>query len=400
MERILAHILLMALPVACGRPTTTSSKDLGTTTSSNDLGTRQCAKGEYPVYSVNMVHKKYDWLGLVPPPDLAVPVDLAVPRDLAVPVDLAAPPPDLRAVVDMVALADAGGASDGGSRLDGGSQVDGGSAQSTTSVRLPDAQCPMICGTTTSELTCFGEYASDGSPQVRCDERSIIFCRPPSMNCGRRPEGLADVEVEARETPGGYLAKAAFLEAASVSAFRRLAIELRAHGAPRRLVDEAMRAAGDEVRHARSMGRLARRYQATVPKLQPTDMKIRALEAIALENAVEGCIYETYGAMTAAAQARLAGDKVVRAALRRIATDEARHAALSWEVARFCQGRLDLEAQQRIAQAQQRAVTELMITARCEPATEVMQHLGIPAASLAQALVAGLHAELWQQRAA
>jgi hypothetical protein len=56
----------------------------------------------------------------------------------------------------------------------------------------------------------------------------------------------------------------------------------------------------------------------------------RSLEELAVENAVEGCVRETYGALTAIWQARTAKDPSVAAAVRRIARDETRHAALSW----------------------------------------------------------------------
>jgi hypothetical protein len=51
---------------------------------------------------------------------------------------------------------------------------------------------------------------------------------------------------------GAPYSEAAFLEAASVEAFRILRDELRCYGAPRSLVRAAARAGHDEVRHARS----------------------------------------------------------------------------------------------------------------------------------------------------
>jgi hypothetical protein len=64
------------------------------------------------------------------------------------------------------------------------------------------------------------------------------------------------------------LAEAAWLEAASVDAFRVLRLELRAHSAPRRLLRAASRAARDERRHARAAGALARRFDVTVPAVE------------------------------------------------------------------------------------------------------------------------------------
>src|SRR6185295_13249702 len=119
----------------------------------------------------------------------------------------------------------------------------------------------------------------------------------------------------------------------SIHAFRRLARELRAHGAPSDLVNAARACARDEARHARTMARLARAHGATIDRVHVEDVGTRDLEAIARENAVEGCVGETYGALLAIWQAEHAADADVRAAMREIAPDEMRHAALAWAVA-------------------------------------------------------------------
>jgi len=68
------------------------------------------------------------------------------------------------------------------------------------------------------------------------------------------------------------------------------------------------------------------------------DPALDALVDVALENAVEGCVRETYGALIATRQAEAASDPVVRRAMRKIAADETAHAALSWDVASFFAG--------------------------------------------------------------
>jgi hypothetical protein len=62
--------------------------------------------------------------------------------------------------------------------------------------------------------------------------------------------------------------------------------------------------------------------------------EIRLLE-VAVENAVEGCVRETFGVAVAMIRAERAGDKQVRRAMRSIARDEMQHAELSWAVARW-----------------------------------------------------------------
>jgi rubrerythrin len=127
-----------------------------------------------------------------------------------------------------------------------------------------------------------------------------------------------------------YLAKAAYLERASVTAFVRLAEELAAHGAPTRLRRAALRAARDEILHARIVARLAERAGApSIDQPRVRAARVRSLAALAIENAVEGCVYETFGAAVGLAQAMTASDAKVRAAMRRIARDEMQHAELA-----------------------------------------------------------------------
>jgi hypothetical protein len=194
---------------------------------------------------------------------------------------------------------------------------------------------------------------------------------------------------------GSYFAEIAHLEAAAVVAFRVLRDELRAQGAPKKLVRAAARAARDEIRHARATGALARRFGATprVPVVAPASP--RSLEAMALENAIEGCVRETYGALLATRQARLATDPVVRAAMRRIARDETRHAALSWQVGRWLETRLAPAARRNVALARQTAAAELVTALASEPEASFAGLAGLPSAAEATQLASQLQRQLW-----
>ncbi len=185
---------------------------------------------------------------------------------------------------------------------------------------------------------------------------------------GRRPRGLLRARAGCAPTAeGAYFARMAHDEAASVHAFRRMRDELLAHGAPPALRRAAARAIRDEERHARAMARHARARGATVPKPRVRGSAVRTLEAIARENAVEGCVNETFGALIAAFQAEHAPSAALRRAFARIAADEARHAALSWAVARWAEGRLDARARARVAAARARAVHALRGQAAASP---------------------------------
>lgn len=107
------------------------------------------------------------------------------------------------------------------------------------------------------------------------------------------------------------------------------------------------------------IGALAKRFGgkgAIVSKERPS---IRSLEEMALENAVEGCIRETFGAYVAHIQAEQAKDKEVRGILRRVAADETMHAGLAWEIHAWAMARLGVEARERIAYRMKEAMGRL-----------------------------------------
>lgn len=237
----------------------------------------------------------------------------------------------------------------------------------------------------------------DPQGNVRVKESLVQRYPDPCVDAivGRRPEGF-----RGRACPptalGALVASWAELEAASVPAFTRLARELAAHGAPRSLVLRAHASARDEVRHARAMTRLARRLGGYP---QPTQLEVgpvRELERVALENAVEGCVFETHAALVAHHQARRARAAGVAALFRGIAADETRHAQLSWDVAGWTAARLSPAARRRVAAARRAAVHALK---QRPTVTQVAgaEWLGLPTADAAAALVTGLDRTLWQR---
>ena len=215
------------------------------------------------------------------------------------------------------------------------------------------------------------------------------WCNPSD---GRRPEGLQELRpLEADNALGAFHAHVAWLEAASVPAFLRLADELSAHGAPEALAMAARRSAGEEVRHARVMGALARRHGARMPEVEVAPFAPRSLEAMLLENAIEGCVRETFGALSVGWQARHAGDAELRQALRPIARDELRHSELAWAVDDWGRGQLPPSARERLLQAQRETLRDLETeVSRTEPAEELVRLAGLPSRAQALRLVQGL----------
>jgi len=196
-----------------------------------------------------------------------------------------------------------------------------------------------------------------------------------------------------------------YLEAASVPAFERLARELAAHGAPQRLQRAARRALRDEERHTRMASALADHMANTagpvgggaarVPLPRVRRGRVRSLESIARENAVEGCVLETYAAAVAMAQSMSAAQPRVRTTMRKIGADEMRHADLAWEVARWLERRLAPEARARVVAARRGAARALVKSAGRRVHPNLVAQLGLPAAPAAKALAVDLASCLW-----
>ena len=164
----------------------------------------------------------------------------------------------------------------------------------------------------------------------------------PGCVIGRRPVGLRPAKRDRAPTPsvvGQHLARCARLEAASVTAFLRLHDELAAHGAPAAFCCAASEPLPDEVRHARQTAALAEGHGARPSRAGACAAVAPAVFYVARENAVEGCVRETW-LLVGLALAGHATDPGIAQQLQRIAQDEIRHATLSWDVAHWIAPRL------------------------------------------------------------
>lgn len=228
----------------------------------------------------------------------------------------------------------------------------------------------------------------DASGRVTVLDSKVISSQPSCI--GRRPEGLVSPTFAATSAIGRWLAEVAYLEEASVASFDRLAAELERFGAPRSLVARARRASADEVRHAAAMRRLAENYGAEVPSPSPMTFAARGFEAFAEENAIEGCVLETFGAVIGLAQAELATDPEIRRTMKRIAADETRHGALAWDVHAWAMTKLDPDQRRRVEAAQAEAVASLRESAP-DVDLDAATVLGLPTPALRRALAASFH---------
>jgi hypothetical protein len=161
--------------------------------------------------------------------------------------------------------------------------------------------------------------------------------RVPTGACavaGRKPAGLFEIIAfnSALSQFGNYLAEMAHLEAAAVFAFGELASELERFGAPTSLVVRAREAQADEMRHAVTMTGHAKARGVTPTSARSFVTKYASLFDLALHNAEEGCVRETYGALVAMHQAARASDAAFRIDLAIIAQEEVKHAAWSHDL--------------------------------------------------------------------
>jgi hypothetical protein len=258
--------------------------------------------------------------------------------------------------------------------------------------------CYAPCGPPQGSLTALScEVQTDpdgGRGTVSC----YGTCAVTIGNGGRRPLYFASLGFgpapSGREL-GTHFARAACMEAGSVEAFRWLRAELIAHGAPHRLIRAASRAIRDEIRHVRQTSALARRFGEEPVGAPPSPKRaIRPLLAMALENAVEGCVRETYSTLECEWQGHFAVDPVVRATMQRIARDEQRHLALSWAVHAWAMGKLDAACRAVVRKAQRAAIATLRNEVRRDPHESLLRTGGLPRAFQSQSLIEAIEARI------
>ena len=198
-----------------------------------------------------------------------------------------------------------------------------------------------------------------------------------SMPCvGRRPIGLSSERAAGLSPLGDYYASVAHLEGAAVLAFDVMERELKRFGAPRELQLRAQRARADEERHYNWMAAMARREGTMVPRVRVLPVDERSLLEAALENAVEGCVREAWGALSAHYQAATAGDAEARQLWHDVARDESEHAELSLALHYWFMLQLSTAEQKQVDAAMQRARLELRaeLLLGTAPHPDVAQH--------------------------
>jgi hypothetical protein len=115
---------------------------------------------------------------------------------------------------------------------------------------------------------------------------------------------------------------------------------------------------------------------------------------MALENVAEGCVRETWGALSARYQSRTAESFADRQIWSAVADDEARHAELSWDLHTWLMTKLSPAERTEVEAAQQRAWDELVVELGEEPHRDVQRLAGVPSRSMALELARELAVQL------
>ncbi len=250
--------------------------------------------------------------------------------------------------------------------------------------RLPFEECKALCGESRRLQGCtVHQMRTELDGENKGPTGRALVCETIS-SCpgGRAPSGVdLSAPVRAASHEGAFWAGVARMEAVSIGSFLRLARELRAHDAPPALIDRAHHAAREEHAHATAMARLAARLGAELPEVPVVSLEVRAFDAVALENEVEGCVHERWSAAVVAHQAHARSE--LRSVLQPVAIEESEHAQLSLELARWFRDRGGARLTRELDAAREQARSRLLASLVEEPAAE---SLGLPSGARAHAL--------------
>jgi hypothetical protein len=238
--------------------------------------------------------------------------------------------------------------------------------------------------------------ARDGSVMITSQEVLATSDCPIS---GRRPEGLSfpERDTRARSALAAYFARAAALEAASIPAFETLEKELRALHAPEPLLAAVRAAITDERDHTERMRQLAYRFGAAPDEPQIEARPLRDGFALALDNVVEGCVRESFGALLATFQAAHASDAEIRETFARIARDETRHAALAFQIHAWLAPRLTRAQRKAVEEARDAALRSLLEERAQAAGIGLVELAGMPRDAQSEVLLTQMQG-LWPAR--
>jgi hypothetical protein len=258
--------------------------------------------------------------------------------------------------------------------------------------QLTEDSCSTLCQEETGvyyDYLCSCDYSGS-------DEQGMHPVTCEYTVCAVEGRGHGNIQklstISGKNERARYFARAYHAEASSVAAFLQLRSELDLHNAPKELLERCSVAANEEVHHARMMAKMAKDCGNELPTLDFGELPHRSLFDLVLDNAIEGCIFESYSALKAHFQAQNAIDSGIRAIMKVIATDETKHAQLAWDIHQYLMSLLSSTEQQQIRIAQQQALKQLITQAGQENSQSCASEFGYPPSKLAETFAQQLNA--------
>lgn len=259
------------------------------------------------------------------------------------------------------------------------------------------ARCPTLCAPAavinpaiSPEICNFQSFVGGGASGP-----NTIFCG--GCGVGRLTDGVECAPVECEDgSLGQWLAHSAWFEAVASDAFDRLADELLSLNAPEHLVRRARQSAREEVEHHEVMKAFAAKEGVGTRPARRELQAPRSLAEIAIENAGEGCVRETLGALVMQWQSLHAESAELRAAFAKISLEETAHAEWSWELDAWARSVLSAADVARMDEARAATLAALK-REMCdrEPQAVLHNRAGMPGISAVSAMIEHLESTVW-----
>lgn len=178
----------------------------------------------------------------------------------------------------------------------------------------------------------------------------------------------ADLTDERRARVRDEWARAAQVEHASIASFDRFSLQLLAIAAPPLLIEQAHRAAIDEIRHAKLSFAIASIYAGQPLGPGPLSLTASAFADFSVSFVVrsaveEGCVGETLAAADAQAACDRAAAPALKQLLGMIAIDEAEHAALAYRFAAWALAAFGAEGRRAVVAGFDAAIAQAGVPA-------------------------------------
>ena len=252
--------------------------------------------------------------------------------------------------------------------------------------QITEEACQTICTNMDIDYTCVCSYVGKDGEDYNFD------CITQGVDYNEPVEGRGNADISMKSTGIGltpiakWSARAYHAEASSVAAFLQIRKELEGFGAPKALVDRCLKAACDEVAHAKAMSHICITNGGQLSQLSFGELPQRSLFEFAMDNIKEGCVGEAYAATCVMYQSQVLQASSLQKLLRSIAQDEMRHVELAYDIFTWCCTQLT-PIEQQVLLTKQRALFDALIEHRTDNART---YLPLPPQNIIKAMADAL----------